>query len=203
MIAIINYGMGNLGSVQNALDYLGVDSTIVDDPDMLSKFDKAILPGVGAFGMAMENLRNNNFDEAILQFAKKDEKPFLGICLGMQLMLDSSMEHGNHLGLGLVSGNVLDFNDVIKHSPIQHVGWNSITKTRQDGLFSEVEDDSSFYFVHRFYCKLENLNEVSATTDYEMKFHSALQKDNIFATQFHPEKSQKSGLSVFKKFAEL
>ncbi len=203
MIGIIDYGMGNLASVKNAFDYLGILSQIVDDPDDLKNFDKAILPGVGAFGRAMENLKQNHYDEAILDFTQSAKKPFLGICLGMQLLLDSSMEHGKHDGLGLVQGTVYDFNDVIKDSPIQHVGWNSISKNSSSPILNQLDDGESFYFVHRFYCMLNTIEEVSTLTDYEISFHSTLQKDNIFATQFHPEKSQKAGLSIFKEFAKL
>lgn len=203
MIGIINYGMGNLASVKNALDYKGIASEIVNDPDQLKNFDKAILPGVGAFGRAMANLSKNSFDQAILDFANSQSKPLLGICLGMQMLLDSSVEHGEFQGLGLVKGKVLDFKEVINDAPIQHVGWNTIHKTESSRLFVNHKDEAAFYFVHRYYCVLDNENEIAAYTDYGIKFHSAIEKDNIFGTQFHPEKSQKDGLLVFNEFARL
>lgn len=201
MIGIINYGMGNLASVKSALDYLDIKNKIIDNPIELCKMDKIILPGVGAFGMAMENLNKLEFTPLIEEFVSVKQKPILGICLGMQLLLEKSTEHGNHQGLGLIQGYVKMFDkDQIK-LPIPHVGWNTvIAETRNNFLFENNDSSATYYFVHSYYCELKDYTTISGITEYGISFHSSIQKNNIFGCQFHPEKSQKNGLNIFKKF---
>lgn len=198
MIGIINYGMGNLKSVQNALDYLKIQNSIIEDPGKLKNCDKIILPGVGAFGKAMENLISSGFADSITEEVVVKKKPILGICLGMQLMLTDSCEHGFNKGLDLVSGSVRNFRDSVRHLPIPHMGWNQVIPTKGSLIMDVVP--SSFYFVHSFYCDLNNELHASGKTDYGITFHSMLECKNYFGCQFHPEKSQKAGLNLFLKF---
>ncbi len=203
MIGIINYGMGNLASVKNALDYLEIDSKIIDQPDELMEVDKLILPGVGAFGMAMDNLRSRGFVEPLKEVVLEQKKPILGICLGMQLFLSKSYEFGEHEGLNFIQGEVKSFADKVKDLPIPHIGWNRV-KFEKNTLLNNVEPDKAiFYFVHSFYCDLENKGDESGGTDYGIDFTSMIEKDNIFGAQFHPEKSQKFGLEIFSSFHKL
>jgi glutamine amidotransferase len=203
MIAIINYGMGNLGSVQNALTFLGLDSEIVDDPEQLKTYDKAILPGVGAFGQAMQNLNAKGQPQAIKEYVAQG-KPLLGICLGMQLLLESSCELGQYEGLGLIKGHVRSLKDKVKKLPIPHVGWNTMETGCPSKIFNnDPAIEPAFYFVHSFYCDVEDKNTVAGTAMYEIKIDVAVEKDNLFGCQFHPEKSQKHGLEILKKFGQL
>lgn len=202
MIGIIDYKMCNLQSVKNSLDYLNIPNKFVDSPSEIKSCDKLILPGVGAFGLAMERLDKIGFTKQIKEFARKG-RPLLGICLGMQLLMESSQEHGHHLGLGLIKGGVFDFKTKIKNLPIPHVGWNNINKKRESSLLKGVENGASFYFVHSFYCDLTNKKEVVTTTDYGFDFDSILESKNIYGCQFHPEKSQQDGLRILKNFNEI
>ena len=204
MIGIINYGMGNLASVQNAFSYLNISSEICSDPSELNKYDKIILPGVGAFSKAIENLTNTGFTDALQESVLVKKKPMLGICLGMQLLLDSSMEHGFHKGLGFIKGAVKSFNDILLDEfRVPHMGWNNVISKNNSLIFNNniEKEASTFYFVHSYYCELENIENVVGITDYGIQFHSSIEQDNIFACQFHPEKSQKDGLEIFEKFA--
>ena len=202
MIGIVNYGVGNLQSVKNSLDFLNIPNAIVDNPKEIQKFDKIILPGVGAFGAAMEKLNSLGFAGEIKKFASEN-KPILGICLGMQLLFDEGYEHGRHKGLGLVEGKVLPFNEKVKDLPLPQIGWNNITKENTSPLLENIENNSNFYFVHSFYCEPEEKDIVSASSDYGIKFASIIHKKNIFSCQFHPEKSQTAGLQILKNFASL
>lgn len=203
MIGIINYGMGNLASVKNAFDYLHIKSVIIDDPAELKKMTKIVLPGVGAFGMAMENLNKTGFSNAVKEFVLAEKKPILGICLGMQLLFDSSTEHGNHAGLGIVNGRSLFFGEKITGLPIPHMGWNDVAYNEHSKLFKNIEPSPSYYFVHSYYCKADNPAYASGITNYGIDFHSSIEHEQIFGCQFHPEKSQKNGLAVFKNFDSL
>ena len=204
MLGIIDYGMGNLASVQNALESVSIASVIIRNPAELKNCDKAILPGVGAFGMAMNNIKNRSFDSAIKDFALSDKKPFLGICLGMQLLFESSEEHGMHEGLGLIEGTVLDMCGRVGEHPIPHMGWNTVTYKAESRLFHTLTDAShDFYFVHRFYCNTSDTDSIAGETEYAITFTSAVEKDNIFGCQFHPEKSQRSGIEILKNFDDL
>ncbi|RYE53867.1 MAG: imidazole glycerol phosphate synthase subunit HisH [Sphingobacteriales bacterium] len=200
MIGIINYGMGNLASVRNALDHLSITCKIVSSPAELRDMDKIILPGVGAFGMAMENLDSTGFSEEIRELVLVKKKPLLGICLGMQLLLQRSVEHGEHNGLSIVNGDVLFFGDVISNQPIPHMGWNDVEHKKNSILYAGIEEKSSYYFVHSYYCKLSDKEDVAGSTNYGIDFDSSIEAGHIFGCQFHPEKSQKNGLNIFRNF---
>ena len=202
MIGIVNYGIGNLQSVKNSLDFLNIPNAIINKPEEINNFDKIILPGVGAFGAAMEKLNSLGFAGEIKKFASEN-KPILGICLGMQLLFDEGYEHGRHKGLGLVEGKVLPFNEKVKDLPLPLIGWNNITKENTSPLLENIENNSNFYFVHSFYCEPEEKDIVSASSDYGIKFASIIHKKNIFGCQFHPEKSQSAGLQILKNFNDL
>ncbi len=200
MIGIINYNVGNLQSVKNSLDFLNIPNSIINHPKEVSNFDKIILPGVGAFGAAMEKLNNSGFADEIKNFANKG-KPILGICLGMQLLFEEGYEYGHHQGLGLVKGKVLPFNEKIKDLPLPQIGWNSITIESRSPLLASIENDQCFYFVHSFYCEPGDQNITAASTSYGIKFASIIHKNKIFGCQFHPEKSQSAGLKILENFA--
>lgn len=202
MIGIINYGVGNLTSVKNSLDFLNIPNSIIDDPLEIKNCDKLILPGVGAFGAAMEKLNSLGFADEIKNFASQN-KPILGICLGMQLLFDESCEYGHHKGLGLIKGKVLPFSEKVSSLPLPQIGWNSIIKNKESALLNNVNDHSTFYFVHSFYCEPEDQAVTTASTDYGIKFATVIHKDNIFGCQFHPEKSQSAGLQILKNFQNL
>jgi imidazole glycerol-phosphate synthase subunit HisH len=202
MIGILDYKMGNLQSIKNSLDYLNIPNRFIDYPNEILNCDKLILPGVGAFGLAMKRLDELGFIEPIKEFVFLG-KPLLGICLGMQLLLDSSEEHGHHLGLGLVKGRVLPFKEKISNLPIPHIGWNDISKKKESKLLTNIENKASFYFVHSFYCDLTDKKAVAATTDYGFDFDSVIESGNIYGCQFHPEKSQKNGMVILENFSEI
>ena len=201
MIGIINYGVGNLRSVKNSLDYLGIPNTIVTKPQEIDACDKIILPGVGAFGPAMEKLNASGFSKKIKEFVR--HKPILGICLGMQLLFDEGHEHGIHGGLGLIKGKVLSFNDKVGNLPLPQIGWNDITKDCPSPLLGNIENGSSFYFVHSFYCEPTDKSVILASAEYGIKFTAIVGQDKIFGCQFHPEKSQVDGLKLLVNFNEL
>lgn len=201
-IGIINYGVGNLQSVRNSLDHLGIPSAIVDKPQDINNFDKIILPGVGAFGTAMEKLNGLCFADVITNFASQN-KPILGICLGMQLLFEESLERGRHKGLGLIKGKVLPFSEKVSNLPLPQVGWNSIKKEMTSPLLKDIGDDSSFYFVHSFYCQPEEPSILLASADYGINFAAVIGQKNIFGCQFHPEKSQSAGLQILKNFSNI
>lgn len=204
MIGIIDYGMGNLASVSNALNSIGVASTIVSDPESLLKQDKAILPGVGAFGDAMSTLDSSGLSDAIRQFALTDGKPFMGICLGMQLMYEESCEFGTHKGLGLVEGQVLSLAEHTQDLFVPNIGWCQTNRHGTSRLVQELtEQELCFYFVHSYFCKANDRDIVTLSLDYGTVCDATIEKDNIFACQFHPEKSQASGISILKNFSEL
>ncbi|UTW60656.1 imidazole glycerol phosphate synthase subunit HisH [bacterium SCSIO 12741] len=201
MIGIINYGMGNLASVLNGLKALELDAEIVDNPNDLDRYERLILPGVGAFKQAMDNLRESGFKTALDAIVEKGDKPLLGICLGMQLLFEKSFEHGENTGLGYIPGEVLPFGDQVKNHRIPHVGWNTVYPQSGSRLLPEQAED--FYFVHSFYCHPTGDEEQKGMTEYEIKFCSVVEHGQVFGAQFHPEKSQKHGLQLLKKFAEL
>ena len=200
MIAIIDYDAGNLRSVEKALISLGEEVLITRDEEQLHKADKIILPGVGAFGDAMEKLHHYHLVDIIKEVAK--EKPFLGICLGLQLMFEGSDEAKGVKGLELLPGRILRIPDA-KDLKIPHIGWNDLKITKSSRLFKSIPQQSYVYFVHSYYLKAENLQDVAATTYYSTTIHAAVEHDNIFACQFHPEKSGSVGLQILRNFAEL
>lgn len=201
-VGIINYGVGNLKSVKNSLDYLGIPNSIVENPLELRNFDKLILPGVGAFGAAMEKLNKLGFAVKIKAFAKQS-KSILGICLGMQLLFEESFEYGHHKGLGLIKGQVLPFKAKVKNLPIPLIGWNNITKNNTSPFLKNVDDNSCFYFVHSFYCEPNKKSVIIASANYGLDFPAIIHENNIFGCQFHPEKSQSAGLQILKNFNDL
>lgn len=201
MIAIIDYDAGNLKSVEKALKYLGEDSIITRDFKRIEQADGVILPGVGAFGMAMDNLKKYELDKVIHEVCEKGT-PFLGICLGLQLMFDGSEESEGVEGLGLLSGDIVKIPDK-EGLKIPHIGWNSLTLQNDGRLFAGLEADPYVYFVHSYYLKAKDPKIVKAITEYSTTIHASVEKDNIFACQFHPEKSGQIGLSILKNFAAV
>ncbi|MFR2011873.1 MAG: imidazole glycerol phosphate synthase subunit HisH [Christensenellales bacterium] len=201
MIAIIDYDAGNLKSVEKALQYLGEECIVTRDKEKLLKADKIILPGVGAFGDAMEKLHKFGLVDVIHKLVKEN-KPFLGICLGLQLMFESSEEGPGVKGLGLLPGKIVKFPEK-EGFKIPHMGWNSIDVKEGSRLFKGVSNNSYVYFVHSYYLQAENENDVAATTEYITHVHASVEHDNIFACQFHPEKSGDVGLRILKNFCEL
>ncbi len=199
IIGIIDYGMGNLQSVQNALSFIGVDSFISSDIKKLEKADKIILPGVGAFKDAIDLLVDKGLDK-FLQQVKIEGKPLLGICLGMQLLFETSTEFGSHKGLGLIPGDVVKFD--LENLKIPHMGWNTLKIEKEAPLFSNLPDEPQVYFVHSFHMKTK-ADVVSATTEYGYTVQVAAQEGNVYGLQFHPEKSGPIGLQILRNFAAL
>ncbi len=198
MIAIIDYGMGNLRSVQKAFEFVGYDAVITDDIEKIRKADKIVLPGVGAFGDAIKTIREKHIDEEIYK-AVDLKKPFLGICLGMQMVFDKSYEYGEHEGLGIIKGEIKLLPDNVKRP---HIGWNSLDIKMRSPLFEGLGDEPYVYFVHSYFLETD-APVVSATTFYGREIQVAAQKDNVFALQFHPEKSGNTGLKILKNFGGL
>ncbi len=197
-IGIIDYGAGNMASVQKALDYLDLPNRIIDCPDDLAGAERVILPGVGAFGAAMDNLRQKGFVEPIKQYIAEG-KSFLGICLGMQLLLQTSEETENAKGTGIITGTCKRFTT----GKVPHMGWNSINIKRSNGLFKGIPNNSFFYFIHSYYIEPGNQTLTAAKTDYYIPFTAAIEKDNLCGVQFHPEKSGPIGLKVLENWSKL
>lgn len=201
MIAMIDYDAGNIKSVEKALLSLGQEAEVTGDPERILKADKVILPGVGAFGDAMENLRRSGLDEVICQVAAKGT-PFLGICLGLQLLFERSDEAPGVAGLGVLEGEILRIPDQ-EGLKIPHMGWNSLHLENDGRLFRGIEEQSYVYFVHSYYLKAKDESIVKASTEYSAHIHASVEKENVFACQFHPEKSSDVGLKILKNFVEL
>jgi len=199
MVGIIDYGMGNLYSVLNAFLSLGKKARIVTKPQELKSVDYCILPGVGAFGDAMSILSKTGMSSAILKFVKTG-KPFMGICLGVQLLFGTSEESKSKKGLSLVEGDVVRFKGSVK---IPHMGWNQMGIVKKSPLLKGIKDGSFVYFCHSYYVRPENKQEVIGETNYTKMFASVIAKDNVFGIQFHPEKSQETGLKIVENFARL
>lgn len=201
MISIIDYEMGNLRSVQKAFEHLGHDACFIDQPEQIESAEKLVLPGVGAFKDAMDLLNNRKLSGAI-KAAVARKTPLLGICLGLQLLFDQSDEGGTHSGLGIVSGQVKRF-DLPSEFKVPHMGWNQVTVTASDPVFASVEQNDWFYFVHSHYAEPAQSSVVTLTAEYGIPFCAALRQDNVFACQFHPEKSQTAGLGILERFVAL
>lgn len=200
MIAIIDYGMGNLRSVAKAFEKVGAGVCVTRDADVIQHADKVVLPGVGAFKKCMENLAAFGLIEVVRQTILAD-KPFLGICLGFQLLFEQSEEFGPAAGLGILPGKVRLFKD--RAVKIPHMGWNQLTQTRQTGILKGIPNGSEFYFVHSYYVDPADPELIATTTDYGGEFCSSIARGNLFACQFHPEKSQTLGLRLIQNFAEI
>ncbi len=203
MIAIIDYNMGNLASVKNAFAKLGQETVVENNPEKFKDYEKLVLPGVGAFGDAMEHLKERNMIAAIKEFAQSG-KPMLGICLGMQLLFESSQEFGEHEGLGLIAGNVVKFESNKFEEPLKipHMGWNRMF-TKKHPLFNGLDNEHYLYFVHTYHVTCTNENDIIGETFYGYKFTSAVAHNNIMGIQPHPEKSHKNGLKILENFIKL
>ncbi len=206
MIAIIDYGMGNLRSVQKAFEKIGSEAVVITEPKKLSSAKRIVLPGVGAFRDCIHNLEQAGFIEPILKTIT-DGLPFLGICLGLQLLFTESEEFGLHKGLGIIPGRVVRFPEDMTESgeklPVPHMGWNQVSFKSESPLFNGIPEGSNVYFVHSYYVKPKESSVVTATSNYGIDFCAAIQRDNVMATQFHPEKSQAVGLQILKNFARM
>lgn len=202
MIAIVDYGVGNLFSLSRSLDYLGLSSTVTRDPGELRRASHIILPGVGAFGDAAAKLRETGLDELLCREAAAG-KPLLGICLGMQLLLETSHEFGQWQGLGLIPGDICPLADDLPAGlKVPHIGWNSLAFPKASPLFRYSKPGDHVYFVHSFYGK-HCAEHTVAVTDYGIPVTAAVQRDNVFGAQFHPEKSGAAGLNILKAFSEV
>ena len=202
MIAIIDYGIGNLGSVKNALDYLGLDSKITSDKSEILNADRLILPGVGAFQDAIDTFRARGFEEVLNEFIKTG-KPVLGICVGMQMLFEYSNEFGRHKGLGLMKGEIIKFEDSKDNSyKIPQMGWNQIEVVDDNPLLKGL-NGKDVYFVHSYHLTGNDENIIAYTTYANVRYGSAVRKNNIYACQFHPEKSGEVGLQILRNFGEL
>lgn len=202
MIRIIDYGVGNLFSLRSSLRAIGIDADYTGNPAEIRKADKLILPGVGAFRDAREALRSTGLDRVVQEEAGKG-KPLMGICLGMQMLFDRSYEYGEYEGLGLIPGEIVPMEGRIpKDLPIPHIGWNELMLKQPSPLMKNTDNGDYVYFVHSYYAETP-AEYVIATTDYGVEMTAAVQKDNVYGCQFHPEKSSEVGLSILKAFCEL
>ncbi len=201
MIAIIDYGRGNLRSVQKGFEKVGHQAVVTGDPAEVAAAGKVVLPGVGAFEDAMAELGRRGLIEPVLDAIRRD-KPFLGICLGLQLLFERSYENGEHQGFGVLGGEVVRFELPPEYS-VPHMGWNQLSIPRRPPLLEGIDEGTHFYFVHSYYVVPTDPEAIAAETDYGGPFCSMIWRGNMFATQFHPEKSQSEGLKILKNFAEL
>ena len=203
MIAIIDYGVGNLFSLLSSLEFIGAKAVITDDADVIGSADKLFLPGVGAFGDAMEKLKKSGLDKTLLAAADRGTD-IMGICLGMQLLFEKSYEYGEHDGLGLLKGEVVPMEGNIPSAlKIPHIGWNALNIKKPHRLFGGIKNGDCVYFVHSYYLKATDESIVKATTEYSTHIHASVEQGNVFACQFHPEKSSDTGLQILKNFVEL
>lgn len=202
MIAIVDYGVGNLFSLASSFKAIGVEAIATSDKDIIEKADKIVLPGVGAFGDAAEKLASSGLKEVVLSEVKKG-KPLLGICLGMQLLFDKSYEYGEHEGLGLIKGEIRPIKEVIPSDyKIPHIGWNALKFNKTSKLFKYINEGDHVYFVHSFY-GAECEQSVIATAEYGAFLTAAVEDKNVFGCQFHPEKSGNVGLNILRAFCEV
>jgi len=201
MITIVDYQMGNLRSVQKGIERVGGQAKISSDPQEIASAEKLILPGVGAFGDAMAEIRRRDLAAPIIDFINSD-RPFLGICLGLQLLFDRGYEHGEHQGLGVLAGDVVRF-DLPSTYKVPHMGWNTVTKRAAAPILADTPENSHFYFVHSYYVRPADPTIIALECDYGGEFCAMVRKNNLFATQFHPEKSQTNGLNVLKAFHHM
>lgn len=201
MITIVDYQMGNLRSVQKGIERIGGEARISSDPSEIAAADKLILPGVGAFGDAMAEIRRRDLAGPIRDFIDSG-RPFLGICLGLQLLFERGFEHGEHEGLGVLAGDVVRF-ELPPSFKVPHMGWNTVSKRSEAPILADTPDGTYFYFVHSFYVRPTDPSVIALESDYGGKFCAMVWRDNLFATQFHPEKSQSDGLKLLNAFNNL
>ncbi len=202
MVAIIDYGVGNLFSLKSSLAAIGAEAVVTGDAEVIRAADKIILPGVGAFGDAAAKLRESGLDKVVIEEAKSG-KPLLGICLGMQLLFDKSFEYGEHEGLGLIPGEIRSIREVIGEGlKVPHIGWNALKFTKKNELFRYLKDGDYVYFVHSFY-GAKCSESVIATAEYGAELTAAVANGNVYGCQFHPEKSGNVGLNILKSFCEM
>ena len=201
MIAIVDYDAGNIKSVEKALHFLGREAHVTGDSEEILRADKVILPGVGAFGDAMDTIRGRGLDKVLRKVAENGT-PFLGICLGLQLLFERSDEAPGAEGLGILKGEILRIPEK-EGLKIPHMGWNSLHLENNGRLFRGIEENAYVYFVHSYYLKAGDESIVKASTEYGVHIHASVEKDNVFACQFHPEKSSDVGLHILKNFVEL
>jgi glutamine amidotransferase len=198
---ILDYGIGNLRSVQKAFEKVGAEAVISSDPDRASEAERLVLPGVGAFGDCMAQLQAARLHQPVLEHIRKD-KPFLGICVGMQMLLTTGYENGTHAGLGVFPGEVVRFAPVEGYK-IPHMGWNQVRARRPAAFWNDLPAPAWFYFVHSYYCVPRDADLIALEADYTLPFCAAIQRGRLLATQFHPEKSQKHGLYLLHKFVTM
>lgn len=201
MIAIIDYDAGNIRSVEKAMQFLGEDSIVTRDRDLILSAEKVILPGVGAFGDAMGKLRGYGLEKVIQDTVEKGT-PFLGICLGLQLLFERSDESDGVTGLGILPGEIVRIPDR-EDLKVPHIGWNSLDYPSQGTLFQEIPEGAYVYFVHSYYLKARDESIVKATTEYGVTIHASVEKDNVYACQFHPEKSSQVGMKILQNFIKI
>lgn len=202
MVGIIDYGVGNLFSLKSSLAYLGINTEIVSDEKGISRCERIILPGVGAFGDAANALKKNNLDKVVVEVANKD-MPLMGICLGMQLLFEKGLEFGCHDGLGLIPGTVVPIEPLVKGNKIPHIGWNELIMTENDGGIYKYTDNGEFvYFVHSFHADCPD-EFITAKTEYGSLLTASVRKGNVMGAQYHPEKSGDAGLLILKSFCEF
>ena len=198
-VCVLDYGSGNVASVYNLINRLGYDIKISNKPEDIKKSSHLILPGVGAFGASVEKIKSNISIELLKDEVKVKKKPFLGICVGMQVLAEKGLEFGTHEGLGWIEGTVEKINAKV----LPHIGWNNIEIKKNSPIFSNIKNASDFYFVNSYAFKVKDNNFIIAETTYENTFCSAVQKENIFGVQFHPEKSQKVGQDIIENFLKV
>jgi len=203
-ISIVDYGMANLRSVQKALEHVGASADIVSKPDQIKRADKIILPGVGAFKDAIATLRSSGLAEPVIEHIKSG-KPFLGICLGLQMLFDAGYEDGVHEGLGVIRGKCIRFDvDEKLGLKVPHMGWNQLDiRTPRAPIYTDLPDQCGVYFVHSYHVVPDDASVIASTSDYGGPFVSSIWRDNVIGTQFHPEKSQKVGLKILENFARM
>lgn len=210
MVTIIDYGIGNLRSIEKAFQAVGAEVVRTDDPDVIAQAEHLVLPGVGAFGACIREIRHREVEEATREVIDRGA-PFLGVCVGMQLLFDEGLEHGTHRGLGLLPGQVVHFHKAAERNgtsydlKVPHMGWNVLHPTRSSPLFDGlgVGGEPYVYFVHSYHAVAENDADILATSDYGHTFPAVVQRDNVFGVQFHPEKSQYHGLRILENFAGM
>lgn len=206
MITILDYGMGNLRSVQKGFEKVGFEALVTADPGKILEAERVVLPGVGAFRDCMTNLEQGGFIEPLLQVIREG-RPFLGICLGLQLLFTESEEFGLHKGLDIIPGRVVRFPEGMQVADeelkVPHMGWNQVSVKRPSPALTGIAESTNFYFVHSYYVQPDDPTVIATTTEYGIEFCSSIWRDNIVATQFHPEKSQEMGLAILKNFGDM